>query len=164
MMKEKLFRSPTKGKMTLSVMAEEISAFVGEDPESDYTLIVGTDSNSEQKADFVTAIVIHRVGRGARYFWTKTNGGKVFHTLRDRIIEEAVISLEAAQAVLGELGSLVKSGRHPSCAFQIHLDVGKKGPTKDMIKEVVGMVRGNGFEAKIKPDSCGASSVADKHV
>lgn len=164
MMKGKSFRSPTKGRMTLPVMAGEISAFVGEDPRSNYTLIVGTDSNSEKKPDFVTAIVIHRVGKGARYFWTKTNGGRIFHTLRDRIIEEAVISLEAAQAILGELGSLVKSDARPSCAFQIHLDVGEEGPTKDMIREVVGMVRGNGFEAKIKPDSCGASSVADKHV
>jgi len=33
-----------------------------------------------------------------------------------------------------------------------------------MIKEVVGMVTGNGFTAKTKPDSYGASKVADKHT
>ena len=33
-----------------------------------------------------------------------------------------------------------------------------------MIKEVVGMVTGNGFTAKTKPYSFGASTVADKHV
>jgi predicted RNase H-related nuclease YkuK (DUF458 family) len=42
--------------------------------------------------------------------------------------------------------------------------VGPVGKTRDMIKEVVGMVNGNGFVAKTKPDSWGASSVADKHT
>jgi len=32
------------------------------------------------------------------------------------------------------------------------------------IKEVVGMVTGNGFVAKTKPDAWGASTVADKHA
>jgi len=48
--------------------------------------------------------------------------------------------------------------------FQIHIDVGQNGPTREMIKEVVGMVRGNGFKAKIKPESYAASSIADKHT
>jgi uncharacterized protein len=48
--------------------------------------------------------------------------------------------------------------------LEIHIDVGPLGPTRDMIREVVGMVNGNGYVAKTKPDSWGASSVADKHT
>ena len=33
---------------------------------------------------------------------------------------------------------------------------------KDMIKEVTGLIRGNGFEPKIKPESFVASTVADR--
>jgi len=33
-----------------------------------------------------------------------------------------------------------------------------------MISEVTGMVRGSGFEVKIKPDAYGASKVADRHA
>jgi predicted RNase H-related nuclease YkuK (DUF458 family) len=33
-----------------------------------------------------------------------------------------------------------------------------------MIREVVGMVVGNGYTAKTKPESFAASSVADKHA
>jgi len=33
-----------------------------------------------------------------------------------------------------------------------------------MIREVVGMVNGNGFYARTKPDAYGATSVADKHT
>ena len=47
---------------------------------------------------------------------------------------------------------------------EIHLDVGKNGPTGELIREVVGMVTGSGFDAKIKPDSYGASTVADKYT
>jgi len=46
----------------------------------------------------------------------------------------------------------------------IHADVGENGATKDMIKEVTGLIRGNGFEPKIKPDACVASSVADRYT
>ena len=41
---------------------------------------------------------------------------------------------------------------------------GENGDTKDMIRELVGMVTGSGFDAKIKPYACGASKVADKHT
>lgn len=36
--------------------------------------------------------------------------------------------------------------------------------TREMIREVVGMVSGNGFTAKTKPESYGAFVVADKHT
>ena len=45
----------------------------------------------------------------------------------------------------------------------IHADVGENGATKDMIKEVTGLIRGNGFEPKIKPYSFAASTVADRY-
>ena len=44
----------------------------------------------------------------------------------------------------------------------IHADIGENGATKDMIKEVTGLIRGNGFEPKIKPESFVASTVADR--
>ena len=44
----------------------------------------------------------------------------------------------------------------------IHADVGEGGKTKDMIKEVVGLIKSNGFEAKIKPEAFAASVVADR--
>jgi predicted RNase H-related nuclease YkuK (DUF458 family) len=48
--------------------------------------------------------------------------------------------------------------------LEIHLDVGQEGATKSLIREVVGMVTGSGFDAKIKPESYGASAVADKYT
>jgi len=45
----------------------------------------------------------------------------------------------------------------------IHADVGEQGKTKEMVKEVTGLIRANGFEPRIKPMSFAASVVADRY-
>ncbi|MEA2113660.1 MAG: ribonuclease H-like YkuK family protein [Patescibacteria group bacterium] len=163
-MNKNIFCSPTKGKMKLPKVAKEIADFINQDTSAKYRLIVGTDSSGEKRADFVTAIVVHRVGRGGRYFWKKINGNKIYHILRDRIYQEVSISLQTSQDLLDQLKHSLKMDCQADYDFQIHIDVGRKGPTREMIKEVIGMVRGNGFKAKIKPESYGASSIADKYT
>jgi len=72
------------------------------------------------------------------------------------------MSLNAAETLVPEIRKSINgSGKYE---LEIHIDVGKQGPTREMIKEVVGMVTGSGYVAKTKPDSWGASSVADKHT
>ena len=114
---------------------------------------------NDKNADFVTAIVVHRIGNGGRYFYRRFELGK-FHTLRDRIIREALISVDAAKDFLVEL----KKYPLPDFEFEIHADIGEYGPTKVLIQEVVSMVRANNFEVKMKPESYAASNVADRHV
>jgi predicted RNase H-related nuclease YkuK (DUF458 family) len=46
----------------------------------------------------------------------------------------------------------------------IHADIGEAGATRDMIREVIGLIVGNGFEPKIKPESFAASCVADRYT
>ncbi len=70
------FFSPSFGKVGSSQMVENISDFIKEDPLSFYRVVIGTDSqvhkiNGKSEIDFVTAVVVHRQGRGARYFWRK---------------------------------------------------------------------------------------------
>ncbi len=168
-------------KLTLRQVAEEIIRFMTSEPKWKYKIMIGTDSErlSDGRADFVTATVVHRVGNGGRYFWRRAQLGK-FHTLRDRIIREVLISIDLGKEILVELRNLsaeagpglrppkadsgeVKEGM-PEWDFEIHADVGENGPTKAMIQEVVGMIRAHDFEAITKPDSCAASNVADRHV
>ena len=84
-----------------------------------------------------------------------------FHTIRDRIIREVLLSLEVARLILSELKVSQKSD---NWSFEIHADVGENGPTSVLIQEVVGMIRASNFEAKTKPESYAASKVADRHV
>ena len=164
-MNELLFISPTKGLLSISQVVREVSSFVDEDPTRFYILVIGTDSqtrkvNGKAEIDFVTAIVVHRKGRGARYFWKKE---KVFRkpVLREKIYTETSMSLDLAHNIVPMLRKEISAVKYD---FEIHIDVGPIGPTRDMIKEVVGMVNGYGFTAKTKPESWGASSVADKHT
>ena len=46
----------------------------------------------------------------------------------------------------------------------IHADVGEHGKTKEMVKEVTGLIKGHGFEPMIKPLSFAASVVADRYT
>jgi hypothetical protein len=164
-MSENGFYSPSKGSMNISRVVSEIEGFVEEEPGSFYRLVIGTDSqsrkvNGKDEIDFVTAVVIYRKGKGGRYFWNKNKVNRK-PILRDKIYTETLMSLEMAQKIVPEIRKVISPGRYD---LEIHIDVGPIGPTRDMIREVVGMVTGNGFVAKTKPESWGASSVADKHT
>lgn len=159
------FFSPSKGELTQAQVVSEIADFVDEQPASFYRLVIGTDSqakrlNGKSEIDFVSAVVVHRQGHGARYFWKKKKEVKVPH-LREKIYTETSLSLELAQEIVPLLRAQITPAKYD---LEIHIDVGPLGPTREMIKEVVGMVNGNGFTARTKPDSWGASSVADKHT
>jgi len=155
------FCSPTLGELSFEEAFEEIIAYTDEKPKEQYKLIIGTDSHTclRQEVCFVTAIIIHRVGKGARYFFRRQKQ-RHMESLRQRIYYETYLSLEVATMVAAKLAA----NGHSRLNIEIHLDVGEKGDTKEMIREVVGMVIGSGFSACIKPESFGASKVADKHT
>lgn len=159
------FHSSTGQQLSPEDVIREIISFMNNDQRRCYKVIIGTDSDKLQdgSADFVTAIVVYRVGNGGRYFWRRiasAASGKKYFTLRDRITDEVLISLEIARALL----TTMKKFEIPKFDFEIHVDIGEQGETRTMIQELVGMVRANNFEAKTKPDSYAASKVADRHV
>ncbi len=156
----KEFNSPTKGPMTLRQVFADILEYVAAEPDMDYRLIIGSDSQPrEDHICFVSAIIVHRQGKGARYYYSKRNQNK-FMSLRQRIFYEASLSLDVAS----RLTALLAESGHNDLNIEIHLDVGRVGETKGLIREVVGMITGSGFEARIKPESFGASTVADRYT
>lgn len=172
------FFSPTKGQLSLEEVIKDIVTFIKEDPNATYNLAIGSDSHGTQdevrirlpdryarfstkKVHFVTALVIHKKGKGGRYFWQENVVSSVA-TLRDKIYAETLLSVNFAQDFIPHLKMALLNGE--KYELEIHLDVGERGKTRDMIKEVVGIVVGNGFVAKTKPYSYGASIVADKHT
>ena len=148
-------------KLTIPQVIEEIVRFMEDQPRYHYKVTIGTDSEaqSDKTADFVNAIVVHRVGNGGRFFWRRAKIGK-FHNLRDRIIREVIISLDIAKDILAQL----KERTSLAFDFEVHADIGENGPTKAMLQEVVGLIRAHNFEARTKPDSYAATSVADRLV
>lgn len=151
------FISPTKGRLTFDQVFRDIVRFIKEAPDNNYKLIVGTDSQLREETCFVTAVIILREGKGGRFYYTKEREkNKV--GLKQRIFMETARSLGVASRLAEKLTILGMKDLN----IEIHLDVGEHGRTKEIIREVVGMVTGSGFGARIKPESYGASKVADK--
>ncbi|HWI63544.1 MAG TPA: ribonuclease H-like YkuK family protein [Symbiobacteriaceae bacterium] len=158
-MNDNLFHSPSKGPLAYERLVADLLDYVAEEPTARYKLIVGTDSHTRSDLCFVTAIIIHRLGKGARYYYRRRHQQRI-RSLRQKIFYETAISLSLAEK-LAE--SLANAGAR-ALNVEIHLDVGEQGETKELIRDVVGMVVGSGFHVEIKPNSYGASKVADRYT
>lgn len=161
-----LFHSPTQGALDFEDVVASLFTFIREDPERQYRIIIGTDSRDIQEDPpvraFVTALIVHRVGFGGRYFWRRVYMRNI-RTIRDIIYREAFLSLQVSQKLVELLHRF--PGNHLSnYNVEIHIDVGQNGPTRNLIREVVGMVESMGFVAKVKPESFGASHIAHRHT
>jgi uncharacterized protein len=157
------FISPTDGPLNVYETYQTIINFIKFEPEAKYKLIVGTDSQPGLKqAIFVSAIVIYRIGKGGRFFYHKETE-KTPMGMKQRIFYEVSRSLEVASKLTAFLAKEEELFVE-DLQVEIHVDVGEKGPTSNIIKEVVGMVVGSGYEALIKPDSYAAYTVADKYT
>ena len=189
LIKRSQFKNPTKGIMIFRKVIEELVNYRNEDPESNYQIVIGTDSEMREKGiDFVSVIAIHRIGKGGRYFWLRSFDKHKLE-LRTRIYKEATLSLALAQALLEQelennhislvagksIMEAIKKLKGDSEAgfnkdiilssdLEIHVDIGNNGPTREMIKEITGMIRGSGFDVKIKPEAFAAANVADKYL
>ncbi|HSL93239.1 MAG TPA: ribonuclease H-like YkuK family protein [Bacillota bacterium] len=153
-----MFVSPTKGRMSLEDMVADILSYINYDQYAEYQLVIGSDSHNGAGTHIVTAIIIRRIGKGARYFYRHTYH-EIIRSLRQKLYYETAISLEVVQTLREQLEQ--DGAGHLN--IEIHIDAGYVGPTRELIKEIVGMVVANGLSAKVKPYSFAASSVADRH-
>jgi predicted RNase H-related nuclease YkuK (DUF458 family) len=174
MIEDSTFYNPSEGRMGFAEVVEHIVMVMSEEPGDLYEIVVGTDCHDtpigeefsrhreDEKAppmEFVSAVIVHRIGKGGRYFWRRVHGENIY-TLRQKIYKEASLSFELARRLMRELASRTMLDYD----LEIHIDVGEHGRTRELIDEVVGYIRGSGFAVKTKPDSYAASSVADKHA
>jgi predicted RNase H-related nuclease YkuK (DUF458 family) len=164
------FYSPSKGNLEFKEVIREIYNYISAEPDFFYDIVVGCDSPSSDKPFFPIAIVVLKTGAGGRFFLKKMHYPesflKKFINWKNRILQEVYLSCELAlllrEALQKEFSKTTSSFNYQ---FQyIHADVGERGKTKEMVKEVVGLIKGNGFEPRIKPMSFAASVVADRYT
>lgn len=159
------FYNPSQGDLKANQVIDQILAYINEKPERFYDIIVGCDSSSGEEPHFPVAVVVLRVGEGGRFFLKKIGyKNRKFYNWKTRILEEVFLSCNLALYLRESFEKRIKellNSSHYQFRY-IHADIGENGKTKDMIKEVTGLIRGNGFEPKIKPESFVASTVADR--
>jgi len=167
---EGFFYNPTCGQLKIEQVMKEIIKYMGEKPHKFYDIIVGCDSSSGDDPNFPVAVVVLRKGEGGRFFLKKVNYRdnpllrKKFQNWKMRILEEVLLSCQLALFLKEKLAQKIKNNEFNYQLRYIHADIGENGITKDMIREVIGLIRGNGFEPKIKPESFVASTVADRYA
>lgn len=151
------FKTAKGEKLDGKSLIAEIENFILADKKYEYRVLVGTDSECfDHQIDFITVIVVHRIGYGARYFW-KRQIVKTQYSLSQRLWQEALFSLAVSQDLLKILTSKDLNFR-----FEFHLDLGNVGKSSSSIKEIINLIRGYGFEVKVKPESYAASKIADR--
>ena len=84
--------------------------------------------------------------------------------MQDRIYKETMQSITFVQELKSRLRERLGEDFFWDDKITVHLDVGNNGATKNLVDSVIGMVRGYGFEAVIKPYSFGAFVLADRHT
>ena len=159
--KDTVFRNAYGEAISFDEMIARVIDFVNNDSLCEYRLSIGTDSMTYKDTQFVLAIVLHRVGRGGIYFYKRFNHPAI-KDLRQKLYTETQVSIDTAELVFSNLLD-IDENIYDKLNLSIHLDIGKNGPTKDLIRELEGWVTALGYEYAIKPDSYAASSIANKY-
>jgi len=164
------FYNPTRGDLSIREVIEEMINYIKAKPEKFYDIIVGCDSSSGDEPHFPVVVAILRVGEGGRFFLKKikypSSVNKKFVNWRARILEEVLLSCDLALFLREDFKKKIQEINDENLSYQfryIHADIGENGQTKDMVKELTGLIRSNGFEPKIKPEAYVASVVADRY-
>jgi predicted RNase H-related nuclease YkuK (DUF458 family) len=160
------FQNPTQGELLFAEVVQEVVKFMKAEAAARYKVMIGSDSNGYGMLDVVSVVAVHRAGKGGRYFWSRSEKQGI-HTLRQKIYAEVDASLNLASQFMPSFQdalNLHESKSEVPFDFEIHVDVGEQGETRDLIREVTGMVRGYGYAVYVKPQSAAATSFADRHV
>lgn len=149
------FKTAKGLKLGKEKLIDEIKNFILENKNFKYRILVGTDSEKQKdRIEFISVIVVHRVGYGARFFWRRTYSNLL--DLYSRLWKEALFSLEISKELLSHL-----LREKLEFDFEVHLDLGTNGKSNSIVKEIINLIKGYGFEVKVKPESYAASKIAD---
>ena len=160
-----LFRNLSEQDITFDMVAEKIIDWINQQPNKDYVLAIGTDSQTYSDTKIVLSITLHRLYNGGIFF-LHTIRQKAFKSnqLQQKLYTETQASLDAANILIEKLKNHGLNIQNKSnIHLQIHMDIGKNGPTSKYIQELEGWVRAVGYDCEIKPNSYAASTIADKY-
>ena len=167
---EKIFTcgNMDRTKVTYSEMIKVISDYIRANPNAEYDITVGTDSQTHKYCRMVEVICTCRIGDGGIFFFRREDIPKI-RVLKEKIVEETSRSIENATGFIDALQEELLEDNidldimfdEDRLTFAVHADIGRRGKTKELIKEICAWIETSGFEARIKPDSYAASGVAN---
>jgi predicted RNase H-related nuclease YkuK (DUF458 family) len=162
---EKLFTRGNGQRVNYNQMIKIIADYIKKDLKAEYDITIGTDSQTHSEVKIVEVIAVHKVGDGGIFFYHSEYRER-FRALKEKIVEETSRSLENANGFLDNIELLLLEDNidieELNLNFHIHCDIGHKGKTKELIKEITNWVESLGYDCLIKPESYTASGIANK--
>ncbi|MFZ5989943.1 MAG: ribonuclease H-like YkuK family protein [Bacillota bacterium] len=162
------FFNSTQKNMSFTDVIASIKYFIKANPDARYRIAVGTDSQVKGRFTcFATGIHIHRIGQGAWCCIGKKVESRRYLNLREKIAKETAITYEVVymlnEQLIEALCDFAVKYKNFDCKLEAHIDIGEKGESRKLIREMVGYFQGMGIETKIKPDAFVASSYANRY-
>ncbi len=152
-----MFNSRTYGKVSFATLVNIMEKYINAEPEYKYKITVGTDSQGfNDHTKVVVVIAVTRIGKGGIFFYKIKNVPKITN-LKQKIFYEVGRSLEIADRL-----NIILAEKEMFEDVEIHIDVGKNGPTSSIISDVTGWVTSCGYYCKIKPYSSTAFCIANR--
>jgi hypothetical protein len=161
--KKNIFYSPSDDvKYDFESILKRFESFINTyDKYEKYHLIFATDSLfRKNNTVFSSAIILHRIGKGAIYFYNKYVV-KNNMSVKARIFQETTESILIAQEFLDILGNSPIMERIDG--FLVDIDAGENGLSREAMTECLSYVHSCGFKGRVKPEST-ARMCADKHT
>ncbi|MGG1632666.1 ribonuclease H-like YkuK family protein [Rossellomorea sp. NRS-1567] len=159
--------------MSFDKVFEHILKFMRSQPNGNYRLMVGTDSQVHHShTTFITGIVILNEGNGVWACIRKVLVPRRMLQLHERISYELSLSEEIVSLFTEErknqLIDIILPYLYEGATFSMegHIDIGagKHNKTSKFVKEMVTRMEAMGVEPKIKPDAFVASSYANRYT
>ncbi|WP_456272474.1 ribonuclease H-like YkuK family protein [Bacillus sp. AK031] len=167
------FQNLKESGMSFEQVFKHIVKFMQVQPNGNYRLMVGTDSQVHAKhTTFITGIVILNEGKGVWACIRKVVVPRKMLHLHERISYELSLSEEVVSLFTEErknqLIDIVLPHLYKGATFTMegHIDIGagNKNKTSKFVNEMIARMEAMGVEPKIKPDAFVASSYANRYT
>ncbi|WP_158734683.1 ribonuclease H-like YkuK family protein [Alteribacillus sp. YIM 98480] len=167
------FHNLSNKNMSFAEVYHHIETFMKQNPQAQYRLMIGTDSQVHRKSTrFVTGIVIRREGHGVWACLKKHEVKRRIEHLHEKVSTETLLTEEVAQLFTPKRKQKLLQLIMPhidegsSFTFEGHLDVGKgqRNKTKIYVEEMMARLKVYGMKARVKPDSFVASCYANRYT
>ena len=167
------FQNLQENNLSFEQVFERIVQFMKLNPNGNYRLMVGTDSQVHRTYTiFITGIVIQNEGNGVWACIRKVIIPRKMTALHERIslelsLTEEIVSLftvERKNLLIEIILPFLYQGATFTMEGHIDIGAGKRNKTSEFVKEMVTRIESMGVEPKIKPNAFVASSYANRYT
>lgn len=133
-------------------------------PQDEHCLFIGTDSQNMGSITKIVPVIMMTVpGKGGIFFFDVMKIPRI-NSLRIKLNKETQYSLQYADDLVAEFEKLFDECNfdYTVLNISIHVDAGRKGATRELMEGISAWVESCGYDCAFKPNSCAASSVADR--